>query len=80
MKFQLSPNSSCPCKDCEERNPACHDRCERYKVWKKNLQDMRAEEKRYSESKQTISDVSLRKIWKKQRYQNRQHNRSDSDR
>jgi hypothetical protein len=23
-----------PCKDCEERYPACHDKCEKYKDWK----------------------------------------------
>lgn len=22
-----------PCRDCEEREPGCHDRCERYKEW-----------------------------------------------
>ena len=24
----------CPCKGCEERHEACHDRCEYYKQWK----------------------------------------------
>ena len=23
----------CPCKSCEERRPACHDVCEKYKAW-----------------------------------------------
>ena len=24
----------CPCRGCEERYEACHDRCEKYKEWK----------------------------------------------
>ena len=24
-----------PCKDCKKRYPACHDKCEQYKEWKK---------------------------------------------
>ena len=26
----------CPCKDCEERHPACHGKCEKYIEWKKD--------------------------------------------
>ena len=22
-----------PCKGCQERHPACHDHCEKYKAW-----------------------------------------------
>lgn len=25
----------CPCKDCEERHPACHGKCKKYIEWKK---------------------------------------------
>ena len=24
----------CPCKGCEDRFEACHDKCEMYKMWK----------------------------------------------
>lgn len=24
-----------PCKDCRERQIACHDRCEKYTTWRK---------------------------------------------
>ncbi len=23
-----------PCKGCQDRHPACHDMCEKYKAWK----------------------------------------------
>ena len=26
-----------PCKGCIERNPGCHDKCDKYKEWKKIL-------------------------------------------
>ena len=26
-----------PCKECMERYPACHDRCEKYGKWKQEL-------------------------------------------
>lgn len=24
----------CPCKDCNDRHTACHDKCEKYAEWK----------------------------------------------
>lgn len=26
-----------PCKGCQERFPACHGQCDKYKTWKSNL-------------------------------------------
>ena len=26
-----------PCKDCSERYPGCHNKCDKYKEWKKIL-------------------------------------------
>lgn len=31
-----------PCYKCEDRCPACHDRCERYKEWK-SVEDRKKE-------------------------------------
>ena len=28
-----------PCKGCEERSLGCHGKCERYKIWKKELDE-----------------------------------------
>jgi len=30
-------DNSVPCKDCQDREPACHDRCEKYLAYKKEL-------------------------------------------
>ena len=34
---------TCPCKDCEFRQPGCHSKCEVYKDWKKPLAAQAAE-------------------------------------
>ncbi len=48
-----------PCYKCEDRRPACHDRCEKYKEWK-SVEDKKKEyvESRYNESDEfLISNV-----------------------
>ena len=37
-----------PCKDCKERFPACHGSCDRYKDWKKRLEKVNEERKKYN--------------------------------
>lgn len=32
---------TCPCKDCDHRQPACHGSCEVFKAWKSPLEAMR---------------------------------------
>lgn len=32
MEHSKAPGMS-PCYKCEDREPACHDRCEKYKEW-----------------------------------------------
>lgn len=32
----------CQCKGCEERSEACHDRCEKYKAWKEERDEVKA--------------------------------------
>lgn len=36
-----------PCKDCTERHTACHDKCEKYKEWKKLVDDANKARKEY---------------------------------
>lgn len=44
-----------PCYKCEDRCPACHDRCEKYKEWKA-IEDKKKEyvDSRYTESDEFI--------------------------
>ena len=37
-----------PCKGCTERHEACWGKCEKYKAWKSNLENVNAERKKYS--------------------------------
>lgn len=36
-----------PCKDCPNRYPACHDKCEKYKAWKSRLDEVNKRRKEY---------------------------------
>ena len=38
-----------PCKDCANRNPGCHDRCERYADWKERLNKLNKARKEYAD-------------------------------
>jgi len=37
-----------PCKDCQRRAPACHGTCDRYKDWRKRLDELNRARKEYS--------------------------------
>lgn len=38
-KMVFNVFSKPPCKDCADRIPGCHSMCERYKVWKGDLEE-----------------------------------------
>jgi hypothetical protein len=49
-----------PCKDCTERVPGCHDRCERYKT-AKGINDARKAKEREERSKiQMANEYAVR--------------------
>ena len=36
--FEVNHNTmGCPCRDCTERNAECHSVCEKYKIWRTEL-------------------------------------------
>lgn len=37
----------CPCRKCEDRYPACHSHCDRYKEWRADLDKRKKESKTY---------------------------------
>jgi hypothetical protein len=36
-----------PCKDCRDRHPGCHDKCDGYKAWKMRLEEINNKRKEY---------------------------------
>lgn len=81
MAFNRGADNGCPCKGCEERKPGtgCHDRCDRYKAWKKKVDDRNEAERKDRERFDVMSDANKKRMWKKQswKYQNaggRSHN------
>lgn len=36
-----------PCKGCQDRHTLCHGQCERYKEFKKQVDDIRQKEQQY---------------------------------
>ena len=36
-----------PCKDCQDRHPGCHDKCDGYKSWKMRLEEINSKRKEY---------------------------------
>ena len=60
-----------PCDPkCEGRCPGCHDHCEKYKAWKKELE--KAKEYLRKENKpETISERCKRVGWQNKRYGSR---------
>ena len=64
-----------PCYKCEDRCPACHDRCEKYKEWKsdrcekyKEWKSIEEKKKEHTESTYTESDeFIIANVMKQQR-------------
>lgn len=50
----------CPCKECPERHPACHDHCERYIEWRDKW---RAAKERLRQEKTQFSTSMKRIFW-----------------
>lgn len=58
-----------PCKGCADRAEGCHDRCDRYLYWKKELK--KAKQYCREQDRITISTHSIRKRWRNLRYNRR---------
>lgn len=49
---RINPSrDSPPCRGCQRelKTPGCHDRCEEYKAWKKQLEAVNQKRKEYSQ-------------------------------
>ena len=66
-----------PCKECPDRHPACHDRCDRYKEFAAE----RAKSNKYNQEKNmfTLSEHGRRDIWRRMRGQTRKIRKPEKD-
>ena len=39
-----------PCKDCPDRHLGCHSKCERYKAWKKEREELKEKARIYNDT------------------------------
>lgn len=56
-------NDSCPCKGCNDRTPYpnCHSTCEKYKDWKKDHEERKADDRRRKLLEDDITGYSIKK-------------------
>ena len=59
MKIRLdSPiRETPPCKDCQDRHPGCHDKCNGYADWKSKLEKVNDERRKYSQMATIFSKI-----------------------
>ena len=54
----------CPCKDCQDRYPACHGSCEKFQIWHEPYKAAQEERQRYYKVEAYVRDGSLRGLKK----------------
>ena len=64
-----------PCKGCTERYSACHDECEKYKVYR--AEQLKSNEYNQQMNIYTISEHGRRNIWRNMRGKPGRHRKSD---
>ena len=58
-----------PCKDCEERHTACHDKCPRYKAWKAEAERIKEAHRTYEEERYRTYEEELRRnAWRRKTF------------
>ena len=58
-------NMNAPCLNCVDRNPPCHDSCERYKDFRMILDDTKKAEQKFNYGRSVIIESSLRQTLKR---------------
>ena len=77
VKFNRVNTSGCPCKDCTERYPACHDKCEKFMEWRKKVDTQRENERQFHIRMDTMSENKKRELWRQKRYQRHRKNQNN---
>ena len=78
MGWRNSNHNGCPCGGCPdrlsgERKASCHDGCDKYKAWRKKLDDMNETARKINSTADIISDDLKRALWRRKRYMNQGH-------
>ena len=51
MRLDSPIRDNPPCKDCTDRNTACHGSCDRYKEWKLRLDELNKARREYDRTR-----------------------------
>lgn len=58
-----------PCKDCEERHTACHDKCPKYKEWQAEVHRVKEARKAYEDSRNDeYIEQHRRQAWRRKTF------------
>lgn len=58
-----------PCRNCEERHTACHDKCTKYHTWKDEAQKIKEAKKAYEEDWRTDYEaMNRRNRWRRKTF------------
>lgn len=58
-----------PCRNCEERHTACHDRCVKYRAWKVEAERIKEAKKAYVEDwRADYQEMNRRNRWRKKTF------------
>jgi len=77
IKFNRDNTSGCPCKGCEDRYPACHDKCEKFRTWRIKVDTKRENERQFHQRMDTMSESKKRELWRQKRYQRHKRNQNN---
>ena len=67
MDWNRSNPHNCPCKDCQDRNPGCHDRCEKFREWRAKIDSRNEAERAFKQKNDTLSTRKKRALWRNKR-------------
>lgn len=64
------------CKDCAERHEGCHSKCERYKAFRKALDEKKMRERMENEAKYSLIEQAQKRKEKRRRMDKRCNGRA----
>ena len=66
------------CKDCDQRHPGCHDKCEKYQAEKKAYEERQAVKRKYNDLRGALyrqRDEGVQRALKKARWERKWFNK-----
>ena len=56
--YDFAPN---PCRECEDRKPKCHAKCERHKTWKEQLEARKETISKSAKEQRMLDSMDLKR-------------------